>query len=76
MSNLPASLQELQATNFIFSTVNIKFTNLRQSRVLLGGGLLWDDFPATTTLLRQNEFTGPVWVQDDSTTPPLLSVAH
>ena len=30
------------------------------------------DFPATTARLRQNPIFGPVWAQDDSTTPPVV----
>ena len=36
-----------------------------------GGGLLFAEISGTTARLRQNPISGPVWAQDDSTTPPV-----
>ena len=58
------------------NTIEYYNTNVRQLCVLGGGGgLLWDDFPATTARLHQNPISarfGPRTTRR----PPLSSVAH
>ena len=52
----------------------LKTTNVLQLvRQDGGGGLLRAEIPGTTARLRQNPISGPVWAQDDSTTPPVDS---